>query len=148
MSSWTSSATFHGDPERVIQLLTDPEAAREWAPVDFTVDDLRGSRLHTGDVAHVAGRVAGRRLSFDVEVLNASKGKLVVHAVGPVDIDVEYGIHPEKDGSEELRVWIDVSSAGGLIGRLVASATDAAFAAGALERVVQRIVVVADARAG
>ncbi len=144
MGDWKSSRSFHGDPQRVLELLTDPDAARTWSPIDFTLEDLDGDRLQTGDIAHVAGNLAGRRMSFDIEVFKASDGRLVLRASGPVKIDVDYGVQERDDGSGEITAWIKVSSSGGLIGRLAASATDAVLAAGALEATVKRIATAAE----
>lgn len=145
MGNWTSRTTFTGDPERVLELLTDPDEAHTWSPIDFSLEDSEGSRLHTGDVTHIVGQLAGRRLSFDIEVFKASDGQLRLRASGPVEIEVEYGVVSGADGSGELTAWITVSSAGGLIGRLVASATDAVLAAGALDATVQKIADAAGA---
>jgi hypothetical protein len=144
MGSWTSRTTFTGDAERVLELLTDPEEARTWSPIDFTLENAEGDRLRTGDIAHVAGRLAGRRMSFDIEVFKASDGQLHLRASGPVEIEVEYGVEEGVDGSGQLIAWIKVSSSGGLIGRLAASATDAVLAAGALESAVRRIAAAAE----
>src|SRR5436305_11657403 len=76
MGNWTSRTTFTGDPERVLELLTDPEEARMWSPIEFTVDDGGARRLQTGDVMHIAGQLGGRRMSFDIEVFKASEGQL------------------------------------------------------------------------
>lgn len=139
MADWTSRTTFTGDPQRVLELLTDPQEAQTWSPVEFTLDDAPRDRLHTGDVTHVAGQLMGRRMSFDVEIFKASDGKLRLRARGPVEIEVEYGVVARDDGSGELTAWIAVSSAGGLIGRLAATATDAVLAAGALDATVRKI---------
>ena len=144
MGNWTAKTTFMGDAERVLELLTDPEEAHTWSPIEFTVDDGEGGRLRTGDVTHIAGQLAGRRMSFDIEVFKASDGQLQLRASGPVEIEVEYGVVSRDDGSGELTAWIDVSSAGGLMGRLVASATDAVLAAGALDAAVRKIAAAAD----
>lgn len=133
-----------GDAERVLELLTDPDEAHTWSPIDFTLDDAEGRRLQTGDVTHVAGQLAGRRMSFDVEIFKASEGQLRLRASGPVEIEVEYGVVARDDGSGELTAWIAVSSAGGLMGRLAASATDAVLAAGALDATVRKIAATAE----
>ena len=144
MGSWTSRTTFTGDPVRVLELLTNPDEARTWSPIEFTLDDPDRHRLQTGDVMHIAGQLAGRRMSFDIEVFKASDGQLRLRARGPVEIEVEYGVVSRDDGSGELTAWIAVSSAGGLIGRLVASATDALLAAGALDATVRKIAAAAE----
>jgi hypothetical protein len=145
MGNWTSRTSFVGDPVRVLELLTDPDEARTWSPIEFTLEDRQDRRLRTGDVMHIAGQLAGRRMSFDIEVFKASDGQLRLRASGPVEIEVEYGVSARDDGSGELTAWIAVSSAGGLIGRLVASATDALLAAGALDATVRRIAAAAEA---
>ncbi len=144
MGNWTSRTTFSGDPVRVLELLTDPEEARAWSPIEFTLDGGESARLHTGDVMHIAGQLAGRRMSFNIEVFKASDGQLRLRATGPVEIEVEYGVVSRDDGSGELTAWIAVSSAGGLMGRLVASATDALMAAGALDATVRKIATAAE----
>ena len=75
MGSWRSRATFAGDPEKVLDLLTDPDQVRAWSPINFEVEDLEADRLQTGAMMHVHGKLAGRRMSFDVEVFKASDGK-------------------------------------------------------------------------
>jgi hypothetical protein len=141
MGSWRSRATFSGDPEKILDLLTDPQQVRAWSPINFEVEDLEADRLQTGAIMHVHGKLAGRRMSFDVEVFKASDGKLHLQAQGPVELEVEYGI---DDEGGELHAWVDVRSAGGLIGRVAASATDALLAAGALEQAVKKIARAAE----
>jgi hypothetical protein len=58
-------------------------------------------------------------------------------ATGPISIDVEYALRPAAEGSE-LRASISVRGSG-LIGRVIAQATDALLAAGALDLAVSRI---------
>jgi uncharacterized protein YndB with AHSA1/START domain len=89
--NWTSRTIFTGDPERILELLTDPEEAHTWSPIDFTLD-VESDRLRTGDVTHIAGQLAGRRMSFDIEIFKASDGQLRLRASGPVEIEVEYGV--------------------------------------------------------
>jgi hypothetical protein len=128
----------------VLEVLTDPDEAHTWSPIEFTLEGADGGRLRTGDVTHLVGQLAGRRLSFDIEVFKAPDGQLRLRASGPVEMEVEYGVVSRDDGSGELTAWIAVSSAGGLIGRLVASATDAALAAGALDATVRAIASAAE----
>lgn len=144
MGSWEASTSFEGDPQRVIDLLTDPGAARSWSPIDFELEELEGDRLKTGAVGHIAGRMGGRRMSFDIEVLKASDGEFALYASGPVEIEVEYGVDSAEDGSGELTAWISVSSGGGLIGRLAAKVTDGVLAAGALKSTVAQIAAAAE----
>jgi uncharacterized protein YndB with AHSA1/START domain len=74
MAQWTTSTQSNASPEQVLEVLTDPDAIKLWSPVDFTVDDLRGSRLAAGDVTRVTGSLAGVRVGFDVEVHAADQG--------------------------------------------------------------------------
>jgi hypothetical protein len=146
MGSWHSRKTFSGDPQKVLDLLTDPDQIRAWSPIDFEIDDLENERLQTGTFVHVAGKLAGRRMSFDINVHKASEGQFILSASGPLDIEVEYGVDDPEDGDEsgEIKAWVTVKSGGGIIGRIAASATDAVLAAGALEQTVKKIANAAE----
>jgi hypothetical protein len=125
-------------PEVVLDVLTDPEACRRWAPIDFDVDDLRTPRLLGGSRARVSGRLAGRRVDFDVEVHEAADGRLHLTAEGPVGFDVRYDLAAAPGGSE-VTASVSVRPARGLTGRLLAEATHAILAAGALQAAIGRI---------
>ena len=56
---------------------------------------------------------------------------------GAISIDVEYALRPAAGGSE-LRASVSVRGSG-FIGRVLAQATDALLAAGALDLAVSRI---------
>jgi len=112
MGDWKSSRSFQRGPAAGARAADDPDAARTWSPIDFTLEDLDGDRLQTGDIAHVAGNLAGRRMSFDSRSFKASDGRLVLRASGPVKIDVDYGVQERDDGSGEITAWIKVSSLG------------------------------------
>jgi hypothetical protein len=105
--------------------------------VPFEVIDLDGDRLVTGSRARVRGRLAGRTLEFDVEVLAANDERLALIATGPISFDVEYALRPATGGSE-LRASVSVRGSG-IMGRVLAQATDALLAAGALDLAVSRI---------
>jgi hypothetical protein len=104
---------------------------------DDKVIDLDTDRLVSGSRARVRGRLAGRTLEFDVEVLAAEDERLALVASGPVSIDVEYALRPAAEGSD-LRATVTVRGSG-LTGRVLAKATDALLAAGALDLAVGRI---------
>ena len=92
MRTWTATATAEAHPEAVLHVLTDPDAASRWAPVPFDVEDDR--RLAAGRRARVSGRLAGRRVGFDVEVHAADVNGLALTATGPVGFDVDYRLAP------------------------------------------------------
>ena len=138
MSTWTAQTTVNGLPQDVLDVLTDPAAVGRWAPVAFDVEELEGDRLVTGSRARVVGRVAGRRVGFDVLVHRADEEQLELAAVGPVSFDVNYRLRPVHGGSE-VEACVAVHRGRGLAGRVVASATDALLAAGALHQAVSRI---------
>jgi hypothetical protein len=137
MSTWTSETWLAGAPEEVLDLLTEPDAIARWAPIDFEVSDHEGERLRAGTHTRVCGILAGRRLEMDVEVLDAEDGRLALVANGPISIDVEYVLRPLDRGSQ-MRASVSVAGRG-LIGRVLAQATDMVLAAGALDRAVDRI---------
>jgi hypothetical protein len=137
MRTWTSETWLAGPPEEVLDLLTEPDAIARWAPIDFEVVDHQGERLRTGTRARVCGVLAGRRLELDVDVLDAEDGRLALVANGPISIDVEYIVRPSDRGSQ-LHASISVAGRG-LMGRVLAQATDVVLAAGALDVAVGRI---------
>jgi hypothetical protein len=138
MSTWTEQLTAQAAPAAVLHVLTDPGACGRWAPVDFEVDGLRhGDRLRAGSRARVEGRLAGRHVGFDVRVLAADEERLALLAHGPIDLDVEYRLRPVAAGSE-VRASVAVRG-NGLAGRVLAQATGALLAAGALRTAVSRI---------
>jgi hypothetical protein len=68
---------------------------------------------------------------------DARDGRLSLTASGPIDIDVEYVARALDDGSD-VRAQIAVAGRG-VRGRLLAGATDALLASGALRASMARI---------
>jgi hypothetical protein len=85
----------------------------------------------------VRGELAGRGLEFLVDVAMAGDGHLALTATGPIRIDVDYRVVVGARGSS-LCARIGVAGSG-LFGRVLAGATDALLAAGALRVAVDRI---------
>lgn len=141
---FTATCTTTASPERVLQVLTDPKAIRDWSPVPFEVSDLAGGRLEAGSRARVIGRLGGLGVGFDVEVQTADSARLELVARGPIGLDVRYDLAAIAAGSE-VTASVSVRRGGGLSGRLVASATEALLAAGALEGAAGRIARAAEA---
>jgi hypothetical protein len=137
MCTWHSNATVPGSPADVLDLLTEPEAIARWAPVAFEILALDGTRLESGSHARVAGRLAGRSVEFDIYVLSASNDRLELVAAGPISLGVRYALRPADSGSE---IEASVSVEGrGLFGRVLAKATEALLAAGALRLSLDRL---------
>jgi len=109
-----------------------------WSPIDFDVDFVDGGRLTTGSSARVTGRLAGREIAFDIEVIRADEQRLLLTATGPIEIDVKYDVEP-LDSHVELRAWVTVRSRGGLFGRILSGATEGLLGAGMLNAAVARI---------
>jgi hypothetical protein len=137
MRAWTIETWVAGAPERVLELLTEPDAIARWAPIPFELLDLDGERLVAGTRARVSGALAGRRLEFDVEIHEADEERLALVANGPVSIGAEYLLAPAHGGSD-VRAAVSVSGRG-LLGRALARAFEAVLAAGALRASVARI---------
>jgi hypothetical protein len=138
MRTWTAITTTAARPAEVLDVLTDPEACTRWAPVSFELQDLEDARLRAGSRARVAGRLAGRRVGFDVCVHEADERGLSLAADGPVGFDVAYELAPTDAGSE-VRASVSVRPSRGLTGRLLAEATGALLSAGALDTAISRI---------
>jgi hypothetical protein len=132
-----SQTTVSASPSELLALLTDPEAIASWAPIPFEVLQLDGERLRAGSHARVAGRLAGRSVEFDVDVLHVSDQRLELVAHGAISLGVQYVIRPASSGSE-VDATISVEGRG-LFGRVLAKATEALLAAGALRMSLERI---------
>lgn len=137
MGTWTAHTQVAGLPNEVLALLTEPDAIARWAPIAFDVIDFDGDRLCAGDRVRVRGVLAGRALKFAVDVSEADDGCLSLAASGPIRLDVEYVAIVGEDGTE-VRATVAVTGKG-LIGRVLAQATDAMLAAGALSSAVGRL---------
>jgi hypothetical protein len=138
MGTWETRTTVMGEPEDVLEVLTDPSAAQRWSPIGFELEHIEGDRLTSGSRAVLSGKLAGRSVKFDVNVLKASDGQLELTAKGPVEMDVRY-IAAALGEMTEVKASVAVRSTGGLIGRLISSATDALLAGGALNIAVQSV---------
>jgi hypothetical protein len=138
MATWETRTTVMGGPEDVLEVLTDPCAARRWSPIGFELEHIEGDRLRSGSHAVLTGRLAGRSVKFEVDVLKASDGQLELRAKGPVEMDVSYDAVPLGELTE-IVAQVAVRSGGGLLGRLLSSATDALLAGGALNIAVQSV---------
>ncbi len=92
--------------------------------------------------ARVSGRLAGRRVGFDVEVHEADESGIALSASGAggvLNFDVNYQLTPATCGGSEVHASVSVRSGGGLTGRLLAEATGALLSAGALQAALGRI---------
>jgi hypothetical protein len=125
---------LRGEPDRVLDLLTDPDAAGLWSPLDFAVEEIDGDRLRAGGRAVLSGRMAGRWVEFELDVFEAQDRRLSLQAVGPVTMDVDYEIL-----DEEILARVRVHGGSGLTGRLLSSAVDGVLAAGTLQVAVDAI---------
>src|SRR3954454_9770574 len=96
MATWTTRSTIDATPEEVLAMLTDPQECSRWSPISFDVERLDCERLSTGCSARVGGALAGKRVSFDIDVLEAGGGRFRLRATGPVDLDVEYRAKPSE----------------------------------------------------
>jgi hypothetical protein len=138
MRTWTATTTAAAGPDAVLDVLTDPDAAARWAPLPFDVDELKGRRLLRGSRARVSGKLAGRRVGFDLHVHEADDSGLRLTAEGPVGLDVDYALAP-TDGGSEVRASVSVRPGRGLGARLLAEAMGALLTAGALQTTVARV---------
>jgi hypothetical protein len=137
MARWTAQKRLTGRPADVLILLTEPDAISRWAPIPFEIVDQDDNRLVEGDHVRVRGSLAGKSLEFEVDVTEADDDHLLLTASGPIQLDVEYRALELPSGTE-LRASVNVSGRG-LLGRVLAQATDALLAAGALRTAVDRL---------
>ena len=144
MRTYTATTTSSARPEAVLDVLTDPDAVARWAPVEFFVEDLTHPRLSSGSRARVSGRLAGQEIGFDVEVHQADAAGLSLSADGPVALNVAYELRESEAGSE-VSASVAVLPRRGLRARLLAEATAAMLASGALQLALGRIAAEAAA---
>jgi hypothetical protein len=144
MDKWTSTAVAKTTPDCLLEVLTHPQQIKLWSPVDFELDDIDARRLSAGTKAHVTGRVAGVRVSFQVEVHRADPARLELSADGPIGFDVRYDLADADDGAE-MTAAVRLRSGRGITGRLVAGAAASLLSAGVLDGAVGRIAQVAEA---
>jgi hypothetical protein len=137
MGQWTAETRVTALPADVLELLTEPDSISRWAPIDFEVIDWEGERLRAGEHVRVQGHLAGRSLEFEVDVAAADDGNLVLTASGPIQLEVEYHARVAGEGSE-LCASVNVTGRG-FLGRVLAQATDALLAGGALRTAVDRL---------
>src|SRR3954467_12261372 len=90
MAMWETRTIVNGAPEDVLEVLTDPAAARRWSPIGFELEQIEGDRLRSGTRAVLSGKLAGRGVSFDVEVIKASDRQLAPRAIGPAEMDAAH----------------------------------------------------------
>src|SRR3954452_3387482 len=141
--AWTATAFADADPGQVMDVLTRPCAISSWAPVPFEVDGLDTDRLETGRRGRVAGMMAGKELSFEVEVHEASDESLRLTASGPfVEMDVAYDVF-SRDDSAAVHASIDVKGKG-IMGRFVAKAVEGFLAGGALNSALAELAFAAE----
>jgi hypothetical protein len=142
---WRSDRAVHADPTHVLDTLTDVEACKAWSPVGFDVDGTEAPRLRAGSTTNVSGRVAGHRVRFRVEVCDADAERLVLHAVGPVEMSVTYFVRRIARGSC-VQAAISLRRSSGTVGALAAAAASGLLAAGALDLALARIAEQAEDR--
>jgi hypothetical protein len=137
MRTFTAHTTATSGPREVLDQLTDPAAIARWAPVPFEVLELDAERLYPGADVRVRGQLAGQRAEFSVRVMEVSDERLRLVAQGPILLDVDYDVRPTACGS---RIHASISVLGhGLLGRLLAKATEGLLAAGALQGSLNRL---------
>lgn len=139
MRTWRAQTTVPAPPEEVLEALTHPAALARWSPVGFDIEELDSTRLRSGTRARVAGCLAGHRVRFDVDVMQADPERLLLHAQGPVGMDVEYTIAPAQHGSA-VDAAITVRGQRGLTKTMITRALHLCLAVGGLEVALARLV--------
>ena len=139
MRTWRAQTNVPAPPGEVLEALTHPAALARWSPVGFEIEELNSTRLRSGTRARVAGCLAGRRIKFDVDVMQADPERLLLHAQGPVGMDVEYTIAPALHGSA-VDAAITVRGQRGMTKAMVARALHLFLAVGGLEVALARLV--------
>jgi hypothetical protein len=143
MRTDTSRQIATAQPAHVLQVLTDPAACGRWAPIAFTADHPRGERLQAGTRTRLQGRLAGRTVTFEIEVLAADDRGLSLRASGPVRLEVDYRLAPAAAGTL-IEAQITLTQPEGITGAVVSRATSTVLAAGALRVALRAIAAEAE----
>ena len=140
--AWIANTAIGAGPAQVMEVLTRPCAIASWAPIPFEVEGV-SDRLTAGDHAIVAGRLAGKDLTFDVHIHEADCCNLRLTAIGPyVEMDVHYDIDGLDEWSE-VSASIDVKGKG-VLGRFVAKALEGFLAGGGLNNALGQLARAAE----
>jgi hypothetical protein len=113
--------------------------------VGFTVDGLEEPRLRAGATPRVSGNLGGRRVHFQIEVLQADAERLRLCAVGPVEMLVDYAVHAASTGSS-VEAAVSVRAVPGWIGALSERLTCLLLTGGALDHALIRMAREAERR--
>jgi hypothetical protein len=143
--TWRSDIAVRADPQDVLDTLTDVDACGAWSPVGFRVDGAGLPRLRAGSTTNVSGRLAGYRFRFGVEVSDADSERLVLRAVGPVEMSASYVVRRCARGSR-VDAAISVQRGRGAGAAIAAGATSGLLAAGVLDHTLARIARAAEHR--
>lgn len=138
MSVRTASQIANADPQHVLAVLTDPEACRRWAPIEFRADCAGRQRLRAGSETLLHGTIAGQHVTFEIAVTRADDRGLRLSASGPLKMDVAYKLTKCAYGTS-VEASIEVGRGRGLTSALLARAVDAVLARGALSFALRRI---------
>ena len=143
MSTHTASQMATAEPAHVLQVLTDPAACARWAPIEFSTDQASDEYLRAGSRTRLQGRIAGRNVTFEIDVLAADARGLSLRATGPVRLEVDYQLTPSFCGTL-IEGHITLAQAGGMTGALASRATNAILGAGALRFALRAIAAEAE----
>ena len=135
--AFVASQHIAATPRRVLEVLSDPHAVKRWFPLPCEFDD-DVDRLRAGGSYRTRGRLAGRSLHAELQVLEDDERHIAVRLSGPVVLDLSAELTSEGSGTR-ARVVASVHSGGGLSGKLLTPAASALLRAGALEHTVAAI---------
>jgi len=143
MSTHIANQTVTAEPAQLLEVLTDPAACGRWAPVAFSSDQAPGERLEAGTRTTLRGRIAGRNVTFDTHVVAADERGLSLRATGPVRFDVDYRLTPAERRTL-IEAQVALGQTRGITGAIIARATSAILAAGALRFALRAIAAEAE----
>ena len=143
MSTHMANQTVTAEPAHLLQVLTDPAACGRWAPIAFSTDQAPGERLRAGTRTTLRGRIAGRNVTFETHVVAADERGLTLRATGPVRLNVDYRLTPAERRTL-IEAQVALGQTRGITGAIIARATSAILAAGALRFALRAIAAEAE----
>jgi uncharacterized protein YndB with AHSA1/START domain len=129
MSKLEREIEIAASPERVYDVLADPNCLGEWVTIQEELEEAPSGDLKTGSKLRQRMKVAGQRFRLSWTVVEADRpNRIVWDGRGPMGTKAKaiYGLRPNGDGATRFSYMNDYELPGGFAGRLAGRAVQAA----------------------
>ena len=140
---------IQASPERVYDVLADPDCLGEWVTIQEELEEAPSGDLHAGSTLRQRMKIAGQRFRLSWTVVEADRpNRIVWHGKGPMSTKAKaiYEISGNGDGGTQFSYLNEYQLPGGLAGRLAGRAVSAASGREA-DKTLKRLKKLVEARA-